>query len=329
MKSRLVSCICFLSYWLGIDELFYFLNRKAKRIITFHNILPDQLFRPGVANGVSHSLSSFESIINQCAKRYEFSTNLLDSKTLTVTFDDGYRNQYTTAFKYLHEHGIPAYLFVSGDILPPSRKCPLGDSALLIDKLLHWVSEVPIEYIPGGNRLKYWVDGLWPRFIADVKCKGQNLFDELNKCYPYEKIVENLSSSYVRERLAGIESFELAEMRKSGWRVGWHAKSHYPLSLLPEDVIREELDAEVAYKSVALSYPYGDTCLVDERVLNIARELGYPCAVSNQPLQNCLTGLYFMLRMTLSSNKYRLHFQLSGLEHFLKTRKLLPLMDSI
>ena len=110
--AHLIAAAC---YWTGVDALFYRLNRKAKRIVTFHNVLPDRLWRDNLANGVSNSLKDFETIIARCAKRFRFSTDLLDAKTLTVTFDDGYHNQFAFAFKSLREKGIPACVFVSGD----------------------------------------------------------------------------------------------------------------------------------------------------------------------------------------------------------------------
>jgi hypothetical protein len=60
--------------------------------------------------------------------------------------------------------------------------------------------------------------------------------------------------------------------------------------------------------------------------VRIARESGYPCAVSNESGRNPLTGRFFLPRMSLHSDRYRLHFRLSGLEHFLKTGRLLPVV---
>ena len=324
VKQRLVNVLCFLCYWLGIDRLFYFLNRRAKRIITFHNILPDDLFRRSVANGVSNSLGEFELIVNECARRYKFSTDLFDTKTVTITFDDGYRNQYTTAFKYLCKRGIPAYLFVSGGILSPRGGRPAGDCALLIDKLLHLVSEAPIECIPGGDRLQYWVGDVWPRFMADGKSRGRDLFDDLTRKYPYEKILESLPEAYVRERLTGIELVELDEMRKAGWKIGWHTKSHYPLSKLDDLELDDELATDSVFRDECFSYPYGNLVEVGEMAITKVRDLGYPCAVSDATKEGEPYSRWFLPRFALEPEKYRLHFELSGLKHFIKFRKLLP-----
>lgn len=314
MKRAFINLLAIVAYYSGLDLLFYWLNRKAKRILTFHNVLPDELFREGLANGVSDRFSDFQKIILECGKKFSFSLDLLDADTLTVTFDDGYENQYSTAFKYLKEQGIPAYLFVSGDLL--------AGETLLIDKLLHWVSEAPIEFIPGGDRLQYWISEAWPRYMADSERKGMSLFESLDAKYPYEMIVSNLPEDYRRERLLGVSDEELDKMREAGWKIGWHTKSHYPLSKLSDDILRQELEPPAEFKHVCLSYPYGNPVEVGETAIKLSKTLGYPCAVSNS--NAVMPSLHFLPRMSLLPNRYRLHFQLSGLEHFIRQCRLLP-----
>ena len=317
MKTKIINVIAFAAYWLGIDALFYWLNRKAKRILTFHNVLPDPMFRDGVANGVSNRLSDFIRIVDECGKKFRFSADLFDAETLTITFDDGYRNQYTTAFKALQKRGIPAYLFVSRDV----------EGGLVIDKLLHWVADAPIEYIPYGDRLGYWVHEIWPQFVSDVSNRGNGVLSALCEKFPYEKIVNDLPFDYVRERLSGITSGELDEMRDAGWMIGWHTKSHYPLAKLSETELRQELDSPVEFRNVCLSYPYGNPVEVGSAAIKIAEEIGYPCAVlnTNDVAKKC--SRYFLPRMSLMPGKYRLHFQLSGFEYFIKHRRLLPVVE--
>lgn len=314
MKQTIGKIVAFLAYWTGMDALFYWLNRRAKRIITFHNILPDEMFREGVANGVSNRLSEFERIVNECGKRFKFSTDLFDARTLTITFDDGYRNQYTTAFKTLREKGIPAYLFVSGDV----------DKVLTIDKLLHWVAEAPKEFIPGGDRLQYWIKDIWPRFMADAERRGMSVFESLDAVYPYEKIVADMPEDYRRERLSDIKPEELDEMRQAGWKIGWHTKTHYPLSRIPVSKLEDELTSTDEFRDVCFSYPYGNLVEVGEAAIEKVQQLGYPCAVSDATKEGEPYSRWFLPRFALLPDKYQLHFDLSGFKHFLKHRSLLP-----
>lgn len=314
MTHQICNCVARIAYWARVDTFFYWLNRRAKRIVTFHNVLPDEIWRGGLANGVSNRLSDFVRIVEECLKRFPVSTDIFDAKTLTITFDDGYRNQYSTAFKTLQKMGMSAYVFVSGDVL--------NGKGLLIDRLLHWVSEAPIEYIPGGDRFRYWVKEIWPRFRTDVKAKGETVFAELNAKYPYEKVLAALPEKYRRERMGPISTEELDEMRAVGWKVGWHTKSHYPLAQQEEGAMIEELASPPEYREVCFSYPYGNWVEVGEAAVHAVEKLGYPCAVSNTIESK--PSKYFLPRMTLPVNKYLLHFELSGLKYFLTHWRMLP-----
>ena len=305
--------VAIFAYWLGFDALFYWLNRKSKRIITFHNVFPDEMFREGVANGVSNRLSDFKKIVEMCKRRFPIDTDMFNARSLTITFDDGYHNQYEYAFKTLREMGVEAYVFVSADT---------KNGALTIDKLLHWVSEAPIEYIKGGDRLRMWCDEIWPKFLKDSKAKGEAVLCELDTIYPYEKVLASLSEDYKRERLIGISEDELNEMRVSGWKIGWHTRSHYPLAKLSESQVREELESPKEFRSICLSYPYGNPCEVGDDAIRIAREFEYPCAVANT--NESEHGQYFLPRIALSADKYLLHFELSGCKYFIKHFRLLP-----
>lgn len=118
-------------YWSGLDALFYWLNRRAKRTLTFHNVLPDDMMGVnGASVGITISLSDFKKIIGWIGERFLFSVDVDDPKTATVTFDDGYKNEYVIAGKWLMEQGIPAILFVSGQVINAApEKCLAVDMA--------------------------------------------------------------------------------------------------------------------------------------------------------------------------------------------------------
>lgn len=334
MKQKLVKYLAVFAYCSGLCALFYWINRKAKRILTFHNVLPDEMFRDGVANGVSTRLSDFEKIIDECAKRFLFSTDLFDPGTLTATFDDGYRNQYTTAYKSLHDRGIPAYIFVAGKCLHGSNtKC--GCSCLVIDKLTHWIDNVPVGVYQLGeangsveindeNRAEVWKNVIWPMFMKDGENMGLGVYETCDRVYPIEKVLDALPYEYRNERLQSVTMSECEEMMSAGWKVGWHTENHYPLSMMSADVVERELDSPAVFRGTCLSYPYGNPVEVGETAISVARRMGYPCAVSNTNESDWNTSPFFLPRMSLSSNKYRLHFRLSGMEYFIKHGRLLP-----
>lgn len=332
MNTYLLAKIC---YYLQLHRLGYFLNRKRKRIITFHNVLDDNVFTANLANGVSCSLSSFKHIIDEIGRVFTFSLNLDDPASATITFDDGYNNQAEIAAPYLISKGIPAYLFVSGHLIVDNDNS--SKDSLIIDKLLHWVSYVPSnDYIINlgsgtvsfrldeKNRNIVWTNVIWPLFVKDTASKGTTLFNALNKAYPYSRILDKLNPEYIRQRLTGITPRQIENLKCYGWEIGWHTLSHYPVSLLSITDKEIELTPNTLCDSQVFSFPYGGDKDADNISFTILKNRGYKTAVSNINHGNSHNMSWYRTRMSLSEDKALLHFELSGLKYLIKYKKLLP-----
>lgn len=327
MKKKFIYIAAVAAYWSGLNTLFYWLNRKSKRILTFHNILPESFFEKSLPNGVSNSDVEFKKIINEVARKYKFSTDVKDVSSATITFDDGYLNQYEVASRILDEMGgVPAILFVSGKIM--NNTTP--NKALVIDQLMHWVAYAPNgEYknfkLTTSNRAEIWNKVVRPLYTLNINNKGMGIYNELNSEYPFANLFSNLSRKYVELRLTGISDYQLEDLCRKGWKIGWHTWSHFPLALLPlkEKVVEISCPKDF-YMDAPFSYPYGELISVDEESIGVVKKCGYTCALSNILDGDRFRGKYFISRMSLPSNKYRLHFRLSGLEYFIKNWKLLP-----
>lgn len=336
MKRKIVKLIAVLCYWLGFDALFYFLNKKAKRIITFHNVMPASLLPQGKFIGLTDTEESFHMKIRILRSRFGISIDLLDSKTATITFDDGYVNQSEIAGRILKEEdNLPAIIFAAGRMI--GNTAP--SDALVVDLLLHWAQLAPngvysltcscavasrFEMI-SGNRQKIWQEVIWPSFCKDSVTKGRTLLNELDGQYSVKSMLASCSSDYLRLRMTGISKADISELQNRGWKVGWHTQEHYPLSKLSSDEKQKEIaNSPTDMKAVVFSYPYGELDSVDVECLEIAQVANYPFAVSNVGVHNELMSMYFIPRMTLDGNFYQCHMELSGLKYFVKTRKLLP-----
>lgn len=324
---KLVNVVAWIGYYLGLDSLFYWLNRKSKRILTFHNVIPDDLLPSGERSCTCCSLSDFLRVIREVAKRYRFSTDVTDVSSATITFDDGYLNQYEIAFKALREEGdLPAILFVSLDLIGSCEP----RTALVVDQLFAWNNHAPLDIAEKffaariRDRGQLWTEIIRPRFVRDVSSRGRDLLSSLNAGYEMGKIFDKLPKEYVRIRFQGISGHQLKDLREHGWLVGHHTRSHFPLSALgQEDAKLEMCPPSDEFKDIPFGFPYGEEFSVSAKDIALAKELGYPCAVSNLVESPSYCGRYFMPRFMLSSDKYLLHFELSGFKHFLKSRKLL------
>ena len=313
------------AYWSGLVNLFYCLNKGSKRIIMFHNVLPDKLFnKQHVSEFVSNSESEFRLIIREVKKKFSISNDLCDTSSATLTFDDGYLNQYECAKKILDEEGhLPAIIFVAGRLI--GTRDP--HNALIADLLMLWVSMVPDGIMPfrNGSRLWTWLKDLYPQMENNEKSFGADVLYSVNNIYPFQRIFAACDSEYLRLRFLGITEEQIRELRSNGWVVGWHTKNHFPLSKLNLSVMEQEMTPpNNIYQTAVFAYPYGGTTQVDARCVETASDLKYPCAVSAVPYYNQLSSKYFLPRMELRADKYRLHYELSGLRYFIMKRKLLP-----
>ncbi len=324
-RGKVQRLLAVVGYYLGIDSLFYRLNRKAKRIVTFHNVLPDEIFRNDGTNGVSCSESQFRMIVGDIAKKYRFSNDLLDANTATITFDDGYCNQYDCAFRCLKEMGIPGIVFASGDAL----KAKTPAEALIVDRLLFWKSYAPQEILDrefgaGLTRNEVWSKFIRPEYAADTEAKGANVVKRLDALYPFAKIWSELPEEYLRQRLCGISGEQLDEMRKAGWLVCWHTQSHFPLSGLSREEVNTEVTPPDDFVGLPFSFPFGERMSVSDANIDMVKQSGYPCAVSNMEYSVMSPDRYFLPRFYLAGDKYNIHFLLSGFKFFLDTLHLLP-----
>lgn len=336
MKHRFTRILAVFSYYLGLDALFYWLNRDVKRIITFHNVMPAALLPQGKQIGLTDTEETFRQKVKFLKSRFEIGNDLSNPHQVTITFDDGYLNQCEVAGRILNEEGnLPAIIFAAGRMIDNAEP----SEALVVDILLHWIQLVPDGcYSLNGdygvekqfeltvtNRMAMWSKVMWPLFCNDSESKGRKLLAELDKQYAITDIFSCCSDEYLRLRMSGITSDAMKTLTERGWLIGWHTHEHFPLSKLSSDEKRKEIiGAAAEMKSIVFSYPYGELDSVDKECLLIAETAGFPCAVSNVNGHNSLMDKYFMPRFMLDGTIYQWHMELSGLKYFLKTRKILP-----
>lgn len=318
MKRIVMRLLERIAYWFGIDNVFYWLNRNNKRVICFHNVIPDEFLDGRDLGGICFKASQFREAIREL-KRFHDSVEL--------TFDDGYLNQYEIAAKICEEEGLVGTIFVSGSLIGSSG----FENALVVDRILQWKLDVPMgvaEKFFGrtfANREELWSEALLPMFAADAENKGRAALAKLEACWSTQSSVETRSSEYRRLRFDGITKEQIDDLRKRGWKVGYHTRSHFPLSRLSNEAAKDELlPADEMMRETVFAYPYGNNDFVSVRDEKIVEELGYPnaysCAFDPEPRH----GRFFLPRMMPPIDKYRFHFEVSGVRHFLREFELLP-----
>lgn len=326
MNGRVKRSLADICYWSGATAVAKWLNRGRKKVLTFHDVMPDDLAHKLPTNPVCITESYFRAIIRTLKRHYKFSTDVDDPKTLTITFDDGYCNQFEVAARVLQEEGeIPAILFAAGKALRSTGP----HEALAVDRLCYWHAFVPDEVLrqltPVANRTQAWNECVFPAFSADAATRGEAYFAKCDALYSFDKIVSGFDPEYNRLRFSGISEDRLNELRSRGWTIGWHTETHFPLISLSEEEVRRELTPPEKMRGLPTSFPYGHETQVGATAVKVAQELGYPIAYSNYMDACALTSHWFVPRLAQyeSAAIASLDFELSGMKILLKCGQLL------
>lgn len=196
---------------------------------------------------------------------------------LSITFDDGYRNNFTHALPLLKKYNLPATVFLTTDFV--DKRIPLW-----VDRLEYAVNKGAIattreEKIAfdasSRERLKKLPHAERMQELADIETRaGIQLtdFDDDRAVY------------------APLSWEDIAEMGRHAIMFGAHTASHPILSTLPADAQRAEIANSLqvlAQKCDAVSgvfaYPNGQPDDMNDTTRSIVDELGFRGALTTIP----------------------------------------------
>lgn len=324
MKKNLILIFYFLMMWIGIIRFFYWLNRDKKIILTYHNVIPDELYQNLPHLGVSHSQTIFEKQIAHIKKRFFYKSNISD--TCLITFDDGYKNQLEIAAKTLEEHDMQGIFFISFQSLVTAN-------LLMIDKILMWVSYVPEgKYILLTHEIYIKNDmrdaaasKIYQLLLNNFKLWEQ-IESELDAAFSFSALQIETNLYYLR--FIPLNENDLKKLIQAGHIIGAHSWNHLPLSTLPTELQKEDFVrcAELSNKycnSKLYSYPFGGLNEVSQITTEYCKEVGFKKAYMNinqLPNEQYYDLDFVIPRMSLpnESNRYLLDAKLSGFETFCK-----------
>jgi peptidoglycan/xylan/chitin deacetylase (PgdA/CDA1 family) len=311
LKRTLKWLTSVLIYYTGMLWLLSFirlklLGRQGWTIITYHNIIgADEKSRAEVQPGMCVLADSFDKQMSYISKHCKVVSvdTLVESirnrdkklsKTVAVTFDDGWRDNYSEAFPILKKHNIPAMIFLATDLVKSGKIPPFLEVSILL----------------GG-------DGIWPhravnifRDIAErhnLASRIPQLTDEryefiMHSPFEYMKTLMLLEYNYMceivdallsetgldknewRNRRWMVNTAEIREMQAAGIEFGSHGESHDLMILIDIEQVKRELKQSKVYiegelgKPVnIMAYPNGD---FNEDIKRETKAAGYKGAMA-------------------------------------------------
>ena len=180
---------------------------------------------------------------------YDMGTKLPKNAVL-ITFDDGFRDNYTNAFPILKKHDVPAVIFLSTEFIG-------GNTTLWFDKLAYII-----------NNTKHDRINLSDEFVREIT--SDNKLSVIEDTLEYLKIIPNTERLSILKKLeenntdllsemplsdsSTMTWDQVREMDKSVIDFGSHSITHPILSQLSDEELDEEIsESKIIIESVAFS----------------------------------------------------------------------------
>ncbi len=198
-----------------------------------------------------------------------------------ITFDDGYRNNYTNAFPILRRLGLPAVIFLATDYLKSAKLFWFDRVIYSLQKSACQVLNISIGMyrMPSGPPEKRW--NAINRILTDLKLEAHDKREKLT-----EEIEEVCGVKYEGQGELDIMNWkEVEEMSRSGLvEFGSHAHRHEILTQLTPDQVRQSVCVSVriikehtGQDQVGFSFPNGN---YNPSIIEVLKTCGIKYAVT-------------------------------------------------
>lgn len=265
-------------------------------ILTYHRIVDDPGLDP-FALGMCVGRRHFAAQLDFLAGRFRIETVAAVSariaggepiapNTLSITIDDGYRDNIELAAPMLRERGIPASIYIAtggledgtpfwwdrviSAVHQTARTEPVTRAAF---GLPDDGTALGLRAHQRGTTAERLLETLWRLPHAEV----------LDAVGRIERVLEPAGCATTLAPRMGPD--DIARLASDGFEIGAHSVAHPNLTRLPADAIRLEmtrsrdrLSALVGGPIVGFAYPAG---LTDAKVTTIARDSGFGYALSS------------------------------------------------
>ncbi len=260
---------------------------RALNVLVYHRVLAER--DPLLAG--EPTAEEFEARMRWVASRYDVLPLLdavralragrLPARALSITFDDGYADNYENALPILRRLNLPATFFIASGFL--------DGGCMFNDVVIEAVRRAPTPELDLDDL------GLGRHLLGAVELRARAIDRILSQLKYFEPERRARVAAQIAERAGArvpthlmMTSAQVRALAQSGMAVGAHTVTHPILAGIPLERAREEISAdrarleEITGAPVRLfAYPNG-TPLRDYRPEHaaLARELGFEGAVS-------------------------------------------------
>ncbi len=302
-------------------------------LLAYHGVqdisLSDYPFDEGT---VSASCEAFDLQMNFVKKNFDVITfeNVMEyregniplpKRPLIITFDDGFSNNYQNAFPILRRHRLSATIFLVSGLMGT-------DEIFWWERVVYWIKHAENFFaiwkqlghpVPSqSDRAQQFV----LRYLKKIEDTERiRVLMEMEKKFPMKE--KDSLFSLIRP----LTWNEITEMSQGGIEFGSHTVTHPLLSKVSDEKLlfelqasKTEIESKTGKEVLALAYPVGSPPEYSEKVVAVAKQVGYAFGLTYSPggvNSRSLNDWYRMKRISVegdhSFNRFRSHLLLPAL----------------
>lgn len=270
---------------LGYDKVLR--NRASDSILNvmYHGVVtsnsnyfsPRHIDEKQFEKHLNYYKKNFEVISISEAFEKTFSNEKIDKKYLTISFDDGFKNNLITALPILEKYNFPTTFFISSICTENSNIHYLWPE--MISAIKYFLKDTPI--IVNGHTFVNLVcherNYFLPDYLKTISCKER---DMALKLIEEEHDLRTKIISLPEEIWKLLNNNELIKLSESKIvTIGSHAHNHYNLGEIgfvcaKQELMRskELLEKSIGQEVTSIAYPDGS---YNSEVKDLAKEIGY------------------------------------------------------
>ena len=284
----------------GVLRIARGLQRGRSAILTYHGVLRGADDRYDFLNHNFVAAEAFERHLRFLTRYYRpISLSELcrchsriiapPARSVAITFDDGFENNFTVAYPLLQKYSFPFTVFLTTAMLDQPR-AQLWSERVKRAIYLYPRDSVTLQ-LPGGGTVCRLTS------LEAREDSARRVLQRLKRLPPQDRdsalaIIEGTCGRPElrpdeMERYQFLSWSQARTMASAGVEFGSHTVSHPILSTLEESALRMEvleskrrIEAELRQACFALAYPNGSRADFGLREKSALREAGYQCAFS-------------------------------------------------
>lgn len=304
LRKKIKNILYFLFHYSGVFGFALSILKKIRRqypciILLYHRIVDDNTKYLDKGPGMHHHIRDFEQEIPYLKKHYQVLTmdevvaqlksgRGFDRPTVAITFDDGYRDNYTLAYPVLKKYKVPVTIYLTTSLIGT-------DERTWTDQIEHAFLQTDRDYFvmsepSGEEKISIKTNEERRAICIEVTSKLKSVPDMRRKellADIFENLGLNGGSPLKQGQRMMLSWDEVKEMAANKITFGSHSHTHPILSKMPLEEAKEEIliskkfiEEQLGSEVKHFAYPNGRAEDFSEELGEYCREIGFESVVA-------------------------------------------------